>query len=156
MRKFDPEFFRVKAAIADLIERCGGQKRAGEIVGVSQQQMSRIAHREDGAMLTLAGKLALERDCGEPLVTSVEVELLGYRLERAGAAPAGTDGCPLSAHAAVLREVADLCRAFAEAVADGQYSRTDSVTVDRQLSELVREIERFRRVNAAAMAGGAA
>ena len=40
MRKHDANFYRVKAAMADLIDRAGGQKRSGEIVGLSQQMMS--------------------------------------------------------------------------------------------------------------------
>lgn len=151
MRKFDAEFYRLKAAIADLIEHCGGQSRAGEIVGLSQQMMSRVALRGDAAMLSLTAKLRLERECGEPLVTAVEAELLGHRLERVGGVEPAP-GTHFDAHAAVMREVADLCRAFADAAQDGRYSPTDSVTVDRELAELVREIERFRRVNAAAQA----
>lgn len=156
MRKFDTDFFSLKGATTDLIARCGGQARAGEIVGVTQQHMSRIATRDDGSMLTIIGKLALEAECGEPLLTRAEAKLLGFRLERDGPAPADPDTCALSAHAAVMQEVGDLCRAFAEAQRDGRYSRTDALTVGRDLADLRRAIERFERVNAAVMAGGGA
>jgi hypothetical protein len=154
MRKFDTDFYSLKAATTDLIARCGGQPRAGAIVGVSQQHMSRIAHRDDGSMLTIIGKLALENECGEPLLTRAEAKLLGYRLERDGEIVVQVDGCALSAHAAVMQEVGDLCRAFADAQRDGRYSRTDAVTVGRELADLRRAIERFERVNLATMAGG--
>lgn len=155
MRIRDASFFRLKAAMADLIERCGGQRRAGEIVGLSQQMMSRVCQRDDGAMLSLEAKLGLERECGEPIVSRIEAELLGCRLEPIEQPAFAPGASPFDAHAQVMTEVGDLCRSFAVSVADGKYSRTDAATVDRDLTELARSIERFRRVNAATMAGAA-
>ena len=155
MRKFDANFYRIKAAMADLIDRAGGQKRAGEIVGLSQQMMSNVAQRDSSHVLSIAGKLALERECGAPVVTQVEAEWLGFRLEPMVPPTAGPDGTPFEAHAVVMAEVADLCRSFSRSVADGKYSRTDALTVDRDLMELGQSIERFRRVNATTLAGEA-
>lgn len=154
MRK-DADSYRLKAAAADLIVRVGGQKRAGEIVGVSQQMMSNVAQRDSGAMLTIAGKLALERECGTPLLTQVEADLLGYRLEPIGPRPVSAVGTPFSAHAAVMLEVADLARTFANSVADGVYSRADALICDKALDDLKQQIEAFQRVNAATLAGEA-
>lgn len=152
MRIKDASFFRLKAAMADLIERCGGQRRAGETVGLSQQLMSRVCIRDDATMLSLDAKLRLELECGEPIVSRVEAELLGCRLEPVEPGLTSTGETPFGAHAQVMAEVADLCRSFAHSVADGKYSRTDAVTVDRDLTELARSIERFRRVNAVTLA----
>lgn len=148
----DTTFFALKAAAADLIDRCGGQRRAGELIGVSQQHMSRICHRDDDNMLSIRAKLTLEADCGEPVLTRVEAELLGHRVEREGhlTLPA-TDG-PYEAHAAVMAEVGDVCRAFSIAVADGKYSSADAVAVGRELADLRRQIERFERVHATLLA----
>lgn len=157
MRDKDAEFFRLKAATVDLIDRCGGQARAGKLVGVVQQQMSRVCTRDDAAMLRPVQKLALEQECGEPVVTRVEAEILGYRLERDGPRPTtAPDGTPFDAHAAVLAEVADLALCFSHSVRDGVYSSADSVMVGRALADLRREIERFERVNAATQAGALA
>lgn len=155
--KRDADFFRLKAAMADLVARCGGQKRAGQIMdGVSQQMVSQICDRDSPSMLTLRGKLALEAECGAPVVTAVEAELLGFRLVReSGAAVAsGSEPvpCAFSAHAAVMKEVGDLCGAFSVAVADGSFSRTDAATARRELSQLRRAIEAYERVCAAAEA----
>lgn len=154
-RTRDAEFFRLKAAMHDLLARCGGLERSAALVGLSRAMMGKVNDRDDAAFLSIDAKLRLERECGAPLVSRVEAELLGHRLERVGGV-APEAGTAFDAHAAVLREVADLCRAFADAAADGRYSRTDSVTVDRELAELVREIERFRRVNAAVLAAAQA
>lgn len=151
MPKFTADFYRLKAAMADLVTRCGGQKRSGELIGLAQSTMSYVCQREHSAVLSGSAKLALERECGEPVVTRVEAEILGFRLEREGPAPAA-EGCIHGAHAAVMIEVADFCRAFGEAWRDRDYSRTDAVLVDHELSDLVRKIEAFRRINAAEMA----
>ena len=148
----DSTHYALKGATADLVERCGGQKRAGQLLDVTQQQVSKLALREGDGMLSIRQKLVLEADCGEPVMTRVEAELLGYRLERTGPTPIDPAGCPLSAHAAVMLEVADVCRVFALAQADGRYSRTDAVTVGEELSQLRRTIEHFERVNARTMA----
>ncbi|SEG58962.1 hypothetical protein [Bosea lathyri] len=153
MRIKDLSFYQRKAAMADLIERVGGPTRAGQLLTVTQQLMSRVKDRDDPTMLTLDGKLALELECGEPVVTRVEAELLGFRLEPIARPVAEPDGTPFDAHAAVMAEVADLCRSFSRSVADGKYSRTDAVTVGRDLAELRRSIERFDRVHAAILAG---
>lgn len=156
MRKFDADFYLLKAAMADLVERCGGQKRAADIVGLAQSTISYVCQRDNPAMLSISAKLMLERECGVPVVTKVEAELQGHRIEREGAPLcAGADG-PFDAHAAVMVEVGDLCRTFSQAVGDGKYSRTDALTVGKDLADLRRAIERFERVNAATHAGGGA
>lgn len=152
MRTRDATFYRLKAAMLDLIERCGSQKRAGEIVGLSQQLISRVCIRDDATMLSLDAKLRLEIECGEPIVTRVEAELQGHRLVSAGDAHGPVQGTPFGAHAAVMIEMGEFARCFAEGVRDGVYSRADAATCDRALADLIREAESFRRINAAAMA----
>lgn len=154
MRKRDAAFYRRKAAMADLIERAGGQRRAGELVGLSQQLMSRVNLRDDPTMLSGDAKLALEIEAGEPLLTRIEAELLGFRLEPLAAPTSHADGTPFDAHAAVMAEVGDVCSTFAACVRDGHYSRADAGLVGKALRELRREIERFERVNAATEAAG--
>lgn len=153
MRKFDADFYRLKAAMADLVSRCGGQKRAAELVGLAQSMISYVCQRDNPAMLSLAAKLTLERECGVPVVTQIEAELLGHRLERDGPLVLPASEGPFDAHAAVMIEVGDLCRTFSQAVGDGKYSRTDALTVGNDLAELRRAIERFERVNARTQAG---
>ncbi|CAN7333978.1 hypothetical protein LJR090_002531 [Bosea sp. LjRoot90] len=155
-RAKDTDFYRLKAAMSDLMARCGGLARSAALVGLSTAMMGKVNDREDVAFLSIDAKLRLERECGAPLVTAVEADLIGCRLERNGPMPTAPDGCALSAHAAVMQEVGDLCSAFAHAQRDGRYSRTDAATVGRELAELRRAIESFERVHAAVMAGGAA
>ncbi len=152
----DAPFYRLKAGAADLVSRCGGQARAGEIIGVSQQQISRICQRDDGAMFSIRAKLDLEKECGAPILSGVEADLLGFRLERT--APRALEaalGTPFSAHAQVMIEAADVARVFAHAVDDGVYSATDAVNCGKALSDLKQSIEAFERINAKIQAGSA-
>ena len=157
MQKLDRDFYRLKAAAADLVARCGGGKRSAEITGLSPAWISNICQRDHSAMPSLAAKLLLEKDCGVPLLTAVEAELLGHRLERAAPRPAGDEPpSAFAAHAAVMVEAADFARDFALAVADGRYSRADAVIIGRAICDVRAKLEAFERFNAAVLAGGAA
>lgn len=152
----DTTHYALKAATGDLVDRCGGQKRAGDLLGVTQQQISKLALREGDGMLSIRQKLVLEADCGEPVMTKVEADLLGYRLERIAPRPVElVAGSPFSAHAQVMIEAADVARAFAHSVEDGVYSGTDAILCGRALADLKHAIEAFERINATIQAGAA-
>jgi hypothetical protein len=156
MSQHDAEFFRIKASHSDLIDRCGGQKRAAGIVGLSQPMMSYVQNRDHGALLTVRSKLLLERDCKEPVATRVEAELLGFQLERNAPAPAAAPGNAYAAVAAISQEYSDLVGSFAVRTADGDFSRADGSALDRDLGDLIARAEAFRKFIAAQLAGGAA
>jgi hypothetical protein len=151
-RERDADFYRLKAAMADLMERCGGLARSAKLVGLSTAMMGKVNDRDDAAFLSIDAKLRLERECGAPLVTQVEAEMLGHRLERTGPAPAAAPGTAYAAQAAVATEFAQFLHAFAERTRDGVFSRGDGAAVDRELADLMREVEAFRRFIAAQLA----
>lgn len=152
MSQHDAEFFRIKASHADLIDRCGGQKRAGGIVGLGQPMMSNVQNRGHGALLTVRGKLLLERECGEPLATRVEAELLGCTLEQRTRPQGPLPANPFAAVAAISQEYSDLVGSFAQRTADGDFSRADGAALDRDLGDLIARAEAFRKFIAAQMA----
>ncbi len=143
MRTKDFRFFRIKAALADLIDRCGGQRRAGELIGVSQQMMSKVSDRENGAMLSIEAKLLLEMECGAPVVTQIEAELLGYHLTAVGPRPK-PEGNVHSALSGIVDEVGELLGNFAQRVKDGDFSRNDGVSIDADLADVIQRAEQFR------------
>ena len=150
----DTTHYALKASAADLVDRCGGQKRSGDLLGVTQQQISKLVLREGDGMLSIRQKLVLEADCGEPVMTKVEADLLGYRLERIAPRPVEqVAGSPFSAHAQVMIEAADVARAFAHSVEDGVYSGTDAILCGKALADLKHAIEAFERINATIQAG---
>lgn len=155
MRTFDADFYRLKASQADLVARCGGQKRSGEIVGLVQSAVSYVVQRDSPAMFSVAAKLKLERECGDPVVTRVCAELQGFRLVGDSAAPAQVPANPYAAVSALSAEYADLMGAFAQRTSDGHFSRADGAALDRDLSDLIARAEAFRRFIAAQAAGSA-
>ena len=155
MRTMDANFFRRKAAMADLIELCGGPTRAAKLLVCSQQLMSRVNQRDDPTVLTSEGKLALERESGQPLLTQIEAEMLGFHLVSIEPRNSSADGTPLDGHAGIMAEVADFCGAFSRAWADRTYSRTDARECGCELRQLREQIERMERINAAIEAGDA-
>lgn len=157
MQKFDKDFYRLKAAAADLVARCGGGKRSAEITGLSPAMISNVCQRDHSAMLSLSAKLLLELDCGAPLLSAVEADILGHRLERTAPRPPSDEPqSAFAAHAGVMIEAADFARDFALAVADGKYSRADALIVGRAICDVRAKLEAFDRFNAAVLAGGAA
>lgn len=155
MRKFDADFYRLKASQSDLVARCGGQKRAGEIVGVVQSAISYVVQRDNPAMLSVSAKLKLERECGDPVVTRVCAELQGFRLVGDGEGAVQLPANPYAAVASLSAEYADLMGAFAQRTSDGDFSRADGAALDRDLADLIARAEAFRRFIAAQAAGSA-
>lgn len=152
----DAVFLRLKAGAADLVDLCGGQKRAGEIIGVSQQQISKIVNRETRDMLSLRAMLMLEAECGVPVLTRVCAELQSHQLER-GEAPAGAaPSNPYVAIADISTEYSEAVQEFALRTADGVFSNADGAALDRRLSDIVEKAEAFRRLIALRAAGGGA
>lgn len=152
----DAVFLRLKAGAADLVDLCGGQKRAGEIIGVSQQQISKLVEREGNAMFSIRSKLMLEQECGSPVMTRVCAELLGYRLERDDAPAGPAPSNPYVAIADISTEYSEAVQEFALRTADGVFSKADGAALDRRLSDIVEKAEAFRRFIARQAAGGAA
>ncbi|WP_288430232.1 hypothetical protein [uncultured Agrobacterium sp.] len=139
----DAFIYRVKAAQRDLIERCGGIRRAEEITGFSKSQVGRWNSPNDPDLMPIGVIASLERDCGQALVTSVMAETNGRRLsdpeiERA------QDVCLLRNHAELMRQSAELAHTIAGVVADGQVTPSEAASVDRVAAELERAASDLR------------
>ncbi|PZU95606.1 MAG: hypothetical protein DI527_00930 [Chelatococcus sp.] len=150
-------FWRVKAAQRDLIERCGGVRRAAEIGECSPSWMGKCNTPTEDAFLSLRQKRALEADAGEPVVTRAEAELAGYALGRAGGCgPELPAACPYAAHADLVGEFGDLLGNFAARIRDGVFSRGDGLAIDRDLADVIAKAEAFRLAIARRQAKGEA
>lgn len=151
----DANFYRLKAGAADLVSMCGGQARSGSIVEISQQQVSRIVQRDDGAMFSLRAMLALELECGAPVLTRICAELQGYRLEAEGKPARPLPANPYAAVADISVEFSDVVSEFGLRTADGVFSPADGAAMDRRLADIITKAEDFRRYIAAQAAGSA-
>lgn len=103
----DAWFHRIKSATRDLVKMAGGVVRAGEIANASKSEVSRWQSATDADVISLPAALALEGECGVPLVTSVMAELNGRRLSDPDAE--GREASNLFArHAEVLRSSGEM------------------------------------------------
>lgn len=148
-------FWRVKAAQRDLIERCGGVRRAAEIGACSPAWIGKCNTANEDAFLSALQKHRLEQDAGEPIVSRVECELMGHEVSAPGGAAAAPAGSAFSAHAELVGEFGDLLAGFAARIGDGRFSRADGAATDRELAEIIARAEAFRRLIAALQAEGA-
>ncbi|KFC73218.1 hypothetical protein FG93_01962 [Bosea sp. LC85] len=154
MNKRDAWFFRVKAANRDLVEMCGGIARAAEIAELSSAQIGRCANIESDDLLSARAKAKLEADIGRPVVTRVEIELLGWSAHQVALAPAADESCPHRAISRISAEMGDVMSAYIEGCRDGRFSPADAAIVAKELSDLAKAVEAGRLSSAALCARG--
>jgi len=148
----DAWFHRLKSATRDLVKLCGGVDRAGGTAGLSSSQMSRCQLSTDPTIITIPQALALEADCGQPLITGVMAEINGCKLTDGAAAP-DQAGCLVASHSQVLSDVAKLVTQFATAAADGKFSPAEIETIDRARTEVLNSLNGLGQACATAKAG---
>jgi len=148
-------FHRVKAAQRDLIKLAGGIERAADITSISKSHIGRMNNPADGELMPVSVIVALEADTGHPLVTAVMAETNGRRLTDPEADRAA-DVSVLSAHAELMRQMAELANGMAVAIADGRVTPSEAQTVDRVCSSLQMATSELRASLASIKAKGGA
>lgn len=139
----DAWFHRVKSATRDLIDHCGGIERAAAIAHVSKSEVGRWRVSTDPAIITIPAALALEAECGVPLVTSAMAALGGHRV--VGEDEPGGDATAIVArHAEMMRSMAEVVATAATAFADGKVTPAEAEILDRAAADLARKIEHWR------------
>lgn len=144
----DAWFHRVKAATRDLVSRCGGVVRTGDLAKVSKTEVSRWQTATDPSIVPLSAVLVLEADCGLPLVTTVMAELNGRRLTD-GDADGGSAAGIIGRHAEMMRAVAEVMTTAA-AFSDGRVTPAEAELLDSAAGELARSLDAWRGDIAAA------
>jgi len=126
---------RIKSAQRDLIARCGGIERAGEITSFGKSNVGRWNSPTDPDLMPLNAVLALEADAGVALVTSVMAGLNGRRVVEADCEGAGPSAV-FAKHAEAVRAAGDLMSAGAQAFADGVLTPAEMALIDRAASQV--------------------
>lgn len=145
-------FHRIKAATRDLTDLCGGVERSGEIAHVSKTEVSRWRVATEPSVIPIPAALALEKECGVPLVTTVMAELNGRRLSD-GAGEGGSAAAVAQQQAEFLRSAAQVMAQGAVALADGKVTGAEADIWDRSAAEAQRQLADLRLGLAAAKAG---
>ena len=146
-------FHRIKAAQRDLIRMAGGIERAAEITSVSSSHIGRMNNARDTDLMPISVVIALEEECGIPIVTSAMAELNGRRLSDP-AAERAAEQTVLSSYGDVARKSGDLLSGGAIAFSDGRVSPAEAHKMDRDAADLEIEISRFRQALALVKARG--
>lgn len=149
----DAWFHRVKSATRDLVKLAGGVVRAGEIAGVSKSEVSRWQSAADSDVISLPAALALEAECGMPLVTSAMAELQGRRVS--DPREAEITGCLLGAYTGVLTGNAELQTAMAHALSDGTVTPSEADLISRHITGTESALVQLKQALAGIKAGGA-
>jgi len=148
----DAWFHRVKAATRDLVKTCGGVVRAGEIACVSKTEISRWQNAADEGIVPLPAMLALEAECGLPIVTTVLADLSGRRLAHQ---PESTSEASTvtGRYADVIRATAAMMAVGATTMADSKVTAAGAELLDRSASEVERCLAPLRHDLATIKAG---
>ncbi|MFT0892936.1 hypothetical protein [Pseudochelatococcus sp. G4_1912] len=150
----DVWFHRVKSATRDLVKMAGGVVRAGEIAGVSKSEVSRWQAATDADIISLPAALALEAECGVPMVTTAMAELNGRRLT-----DPQTDNvasCLLGAFTGYTRESAELLGSMSQALADGKVTPAEAELISRSIADTEQTLTRLKMVMAGIKVAGSA
>ncbi|TDT94526.1 hypothetical protein DFO45_2276 [Azorhizobium sp. AG788] len=147
-------FHQIKSATRDLVKLCGGVMRAGELASTSKTEVSRWQTVTAPDLIDLASAIALEADCGVPLVTTVMAEFHGRRLT--DEASAQTASSLLDRHAEVLRKSAEMATLMARALEDMTITPAEAEQLDRAAAEQETSLRTFRAGLAAVKATGPA
>ncbi|OCC05237.1 hypothetical protein BA190_10055 [Labrys sp. WJW] len=147
----ETSILRIKAATRDLVKVCGGVVRAGEIALLSKSEISRFQAPGSPDLITIPAALALEADCGLPLVTQVMADMSGRRLTDPEAEER-QQACLASDISETLRKSAEVMTAYASAIADGVVTAAEAEAIDRVAGELGTNVLSMRRNLAAVKA----
>lgn len=145
-------FHQIKGATRDLVKLCGGVVRAGEVASRSKSEVSRWQTVTDTAVIDLPSVLALEADCGVPMVTTVMAEFNGRRL---------TDERSIKGTASIWQSYAELNQASADlsthmaaAVEDHTITPAEAEILDRVASGKEEKLRNLRHRLAVVKADG--
>lgn len=147
-------FHQIKSATRDLVRLCGGVVRAGELANSSKTEVSRWQTVTAPDLIDIAAAIALEADCGVPLVTTVMAELHGRRLTDEASAQSASS--LLDRHAEVLRKSAETASLMARALEDMTITPAEAEQLDRAAADQETSLRTFRAGLAAVKAGGPA
>ncbi len=143
------DYLKLKAAIRDLIDACGGARRAAEHTRIEQPQLDRYAALDKPREFMPADVVAdLEALCGKPYVTEALAEIQGFGLE---ALPnTSRSVVDIEVLVTVAKETTEAVAAGWAARSKGQLNAADRTSLHREIREAM---DALRTFDAAVMGG---
>lgn len=136
-------FHRVKASQRDLIKLCGGIERVSDLTSVSTSHVGRWNNAKDIDLMPINAVIALEGDCGVPLVTSAMAELNGFRVDDPERAAKAVSTIMASLSEAV-QQAGELFSVGAAAASDGIFTPAELTNMERTASQLSDRVSKLR------------
>lgn len=149
----DQRHYRIKAAQRDLIAACGGIQRSATFVDYSDAQVGRWNNAGQSDIMPIDAALALEAECGMPLVTSAMAALNNRRLADPEAA-AEASMCVARSFSDFVRQSSDLMTAGTIAFSDGKVTPAEANEADKIAHALELAVAEFRKSLAKVKAAG--
>lgn len=140
----DQRHYRIKAAQRDLIAACGGIQRSAEIVDFSDAQVGRWNNGAQPDMMPVHVALALEGECGMPLVTSAMASLNNRRLADPDGAVEAANSV-MRSYTDVVRQIGEVMTAAALHLSDGQITPAEANEQDKLMAQLERLVGDHRK-----------
>jgi hypothetical protein len=134
------DYVLVKLAVRDLINACGGARRASEHTRVRQPQLDRYASLDKPDELMPADVVAdLEAYCGQPIVSRALAELMGFVLEPVPRAiRTGMTLGRISGQA--MKETADVFARLGDMLSDGVLTKVEGRSLQSEINEAVEKL----------------
>lgn len=127
----------LKSAVAELVTACGGQGPSAELSRVSRSQIARYTDdsgEHETVQMPADIVLALERACGDPVVTRYLAGVQGHALIDLKARTDEPYGVVL---ARVGKETGELFAAAAQALSDRRMDRREAGRVKHEAMQLM-------------------
>ena len=130
-----------KAFFRDLLDACGGPKRASTITEHPDSHLSAMgaAHVHD-RWPRLDHVIDLEQECGQPFVTRFMADALGYDLVQR---QRSAHGKPMEVFARLVKETSDVQVCMVEAMADGRLNSVERAEIIKEAQQAIGELENF-------------
>lgn len=131
----------LKAYFRDLVDACGGTKRAAEKVGGHASHISEaMAVHNLERWPRLDHVAILEADCGQPIVSRFLADRLGFGLEPHAGRPGGD--LP-HVFASAMKEMADVQVAYVTAVANHHVDAAERAELVKQATQAIDSLQEF-------------
>ena len=137
------DYLNIKAAVRDLVALCGGAVRAA---GLTRTTLSRLSEAMSPAHMerfpAIDQVYDLELECGQPVVTRLMADALGFDL-----VPREAVARPQSIHqhfAGIVVECGDVEARLAEALADGKVDEAERQTLIKEATQAIDRLVAFR------------
>lgn len=141
------QFYRLKAAFRDLVEKAGGLERAATRTGYGKSSLQRWASPEHPDFMPLTAALMLESDTGCLLVTGALAALHGHVLVNQQAV-GETDTQPqklFEQWVGLVKAFTDMAGGMSAVMADGEVTVAEARVIDEKAAALQHQIENMRK-----------